>query len=362
MSIAQQARSAEVVRRMRPNMPTLTEHGDISGYCDTCQTAYRIGLELFYKIAENIDKKAITQHNVDIKIRHKQWPGEHEPNTFLTHIKDKKVIEHRYELFSHRLDDYLVHCGVQLYLPMEPHDPHCRFVTMEVDMPIRKQAPYTIREYANTALHDIIRLAQNTYPKGISVIDQRELLHVIETKIKIIIGTPWGQIPREPGWVRKETHYHGEKPANVPDQEATVTEQQLRPRSEIDGSVSEPTYFELQAMEIDSTEAAQPPDRSNLGTMTTEAAAVQITTDSGSAATAREIYQPRPRRMTIPMTVRPRTPRIETSEEPLLHRRPENPRNSIQQMREATQSRLPVRHRVLQVRQDAQREAEEARY
>ena len=187
-------------------------------------------------------------------------------------------------------------------------------------MPIRKEAAYSIREYTEKALHDIIRIAQDLHPNGISVIDQREAVHTIETKIKIVIGEPKRTIAMEPGWVRKETHYHGEKPANVPDQEATVTEQQLRPRSEIDGSVSEPTYFELQAMEIDSTEAAQPPDRSNLGTMTTEAAAVQITTDSGSAATAREIYQPRPRRMTIPMTVRPRTPRIETSEEPLLHR------------------------------------------
>ena len=115
-------------------------------------------------------------------------------------------------------------------------------------------------------------------------------------------------------------------------------------------------------MEIDSTEAAQPPDRSNLGTMTTEAAAVQITTDSGSAATVREIHQPRPRRMTVPMAIRPRTPRLETPEELLLHRRPENPRQSVQQMREATPSRLPVRSRVLQVRQAAQREAEEAGY
>lgn len=362
MSLAQQQRSAEVVRRQRPNMPKYTEHEDISGHCNTCQTAYRIGLQMFYKIAENIDKKEITQHNVDIKIRHRRWSGEQEPNTYLTFIKDKKVIEHRYELFSHQIDDYLVHCGIQVYLQKEPHDQPCRFVTMEVDMPIRKEAPHSIREYSEKALHDIIGIAQNVYPKGISVIDQRELMHAIETKIKIIIGAPWGDIPKEPGWIRKETHYHGKKPTNALVQEAATTGQQQTPQSEIDRSASEPNYFELQAMEINSTEAAQPPEQSNLGTITIEAAAVPGRLDNSLSTAVRELHHPRPCRMTVPIVPTPRTPRVETSEGLLYHRRPQNPRQSVQQTREATQSRLPVRSRVVQVQQEAQREVEEARY
>ena len=87
MSLEQQHRLEEVVRRTRPRMPKFTEHDDISGYCSTCQTAYRVGLQMFYRIAENIDKKEIMQHNVDIKIRHRKWSGENEANTQVTAMK-----------------------------------------------------------------------------------------------------------------------------------------------------------------------------------------------------------------------------------------------------------------------------------
>ena len=310
---------------------------------------------MFYRIAENIDKKEIMQHNVDIKIRHRKWSGENEANTQVTAMK---IFEHSYELFSHQLDDYLVHCAVQVYLPKGPHERQCRFVTMEVDMPIRQETPQTIRGYTEKTLHDIIGIAQNIYPKGISVIDQRERIFVIETKIKIIIGTPRGDIPREPGWVRKETHYHGARPAEASGQEAAVAEQQQTPRSEIDGSSADPHYFELQAMEIDSQEASQPPAQSNLGSMTTDAAAIH----RGTHIVHRGLHHPIPRRIAVPMVLRPRTPRLETQEEPLYQGRVQNPRQTVQQMREASQMRLPVQSRVMQVRQEARRDAEEAQH
>ena len=354
--MAQQHRAAEVVRRKRPNMPRQTEHDDITGYCENCQTTYRIGLLMFYRIAESIDKEELLKHNIDIKIRHNRWQNGEQGNSALY---DKKIIEHEYELFSHQLDDYLVHCGIQTYLPKGPHTLKCRYVTMEVDMPIRKEAAYSIREYTEKALHDIIRIAQDLHPNRISVIDQREAVHTIETKIKIVIGEPKQTIAMEPGWVRKETYYHG-NPTRLLVQEAT--EQLQTPRSEIDRSAFDPTYWEeaaMETMEIDFEEASQPQGRSAVAkpeAIATDTVAEQ--TRPNAAATIRPPQYPRPRRATVPSETHPKEVRGPYRQGLFIHRRPDNPRISEQEAREA-RLRTPLRSRLTELRQEAQQEAEE---
>ena len=358
MSSAQERRTAEVVSR-RPIMPKFTEAEDLLGYCETCQVAYRIALLVFFKITKSIQAEEITKHNVDIKIRHRRWTGDRERDTLINYMPDKKVFEHSYELYSHQKDEYLVHCGVQTILPKGPHSGRCLYATMEIDLPIRKDAAIDIRSWTEKTLYDISTIAQSIYPNGISVIDQREAELAIETKIKTIIGRPMGDIPREPGWVRKETHYHGELPRRSlfrqqgPDIERSVD----HPRSEIDRE-----NLETEAMEIDFREATVPQEASNLGTITTEATeAVQIIRDSGTAESTPVLQHPRPyhptRRATIPLDTYYSSPRQPSTDQILLQRQPRQYKQPEQQMKEGESSRQPLKTQASRVRYRAQQEA-----
>lgn len=259
MSIMQQHRAAEVVRRNRPDMPIPSEHEDIAGYCDTCQTTYRIGWRIFERIVQGISAQGIIRHNTDIRVRHKRYTGEE----YDSRMKDKTLFEHTYKLYSHNEDEYLVYAGIQMIMPKEPHQTKCRSVTLEVDMPIRKEAALSIRNYAEKTLNDVIRIAGNSTPNGRSVIDQRENIHSIETKVKVVIGDSNRSIPREHGWKRKETYYHGRSTrTKAPGPTETIE----APKPEMDTDSEE---IQIEIMDIDYDEA-QPREASNQGTIATK--------------------------------------------------------------------------------------------
>lgn len=261
----QQHRTAEVVRRNRPDMPIPTEHEDIAGYCETCQITYRVGWRIFECIVQNINARDNIRHNVDMHIRH----ARHKDERCDSRLKDKTLFEHSYRIYSHQEDEYLAYAGIQMFMPKEAHQHRCRSVAMEIDMPIRKEAAQSIRNNAEKTLDDVIRIAGNSTPDGRSVIDQRKNLHTIETKVKVVIGDSGRSIPRERGWKRKETYYHGRstRTGPMPATEATeiieAPETIEAPKAEADTD-SDPIQIEI--MDID-WEEAQPQEASNHGTI-----------------------------------------------------------------------------------------------
>ena len=246
-------RVGKVIGRMRPGKANPAEHLDIGGYCSRCQEAYRIQWQMFSKIVENLDAQELIRHNIDIKIRHENICYDDRPKR--VRVPEYKLKENVYSLYSHNIEQYVVLAGVRILLPKKAHQEMCRGVTIEVDMPIRKDAPFEIKEYTERTLSKIAEITQTVQPHGIGVVDQKETEWAIESKIKVIIGDPGSGIELQPGWQRKKTYYHG---ISIDQREAATniatSAEKLRSEKEADAESEQ-----MEVMEIDSEEAPQPP-------------------------------------------------------------------------------------------------------
>lgn len=341
----------EVIRRNRPNMPIQADHKDIPGYCETCQTAYRLGWEVFQKIANGINKQDIITHNVDIHIHHRRWAGEQLASIGMSQHTNKRLHEHAYSLYSHQYDDYLVHAGVQVLLPLEPHTTPCRSTTIEIDLPIRKGTQCSIKTYTEETMHNVIHMTRNLTPNGRSVVDQRENTYSIETKIRVVVGDSSRAIPREHGWFRKETHYHGQQPrAKIP----VAKEAEEAPPPE---KPSTPDSIEIEAMEIDYREA-QPWELSNQDPMTIKRAAMPTGIDNNIPASGPSLRRSRVHRNAVQEDTRPKETGEGSDDNILLFRKGVawTARTS-----EAGPSRQPYRGRTSRLRDEAQLDAESVR-
>jgi hypothetical protein len=64
-------------------------------------------------------------HNIDINITHKWKLGSQEINTSLTKVEDWQISTHTCSLFSHNVDNYVINVGIQVMLPLGPHQSLC---------------------------------------------------------------------------------------------------------------------------------------------------------------------------------------------------------------------------------------------
>lgn len=341
MSALAQNRVAEVIRRMRPNKPKPAEHPDIRGYCERCQAAYRLAWNIFSKIAESVKVEDITRDNMDIKIRHRIHYSSDKPSHVTT--PDQKLVEHTYSLYDHVQDDYMVHAGVLILIPKKAHQTMCRGITMQIDLPIRRNCPYQIKQHTEKLLGDIAAMTQMTQPEGLSVVDQKATDWAIESKIKVVIGDPSEGIPPEEGWLRKKTYYH-----QIGDQSREAATQldnhrgNVRSRSEAETDI-------IEVMEIDFEEAPQPPEVNRQKRADKETQSIDST---------KAVLGARQRRATIPEpTTSRRRPGV-SEDEILLRRRLKTP---MQVILEPQPRRWPEAHQIGRLQQEARRQAESER-
>ena len=345
MAHLQQHRAAEVVRRMMPINQTPKLDLDLTGYCDLCQQTSRIGWRIFERIAQGIQVKEILEHNLDIKTRHHRW-------VFNGTGIQKLLIEHAYSLYSRHETEYLVHAGVQISIPCQAHHMACRSTTIQVDMPIRRKAAHSIKIYTERTLHDVIKIAQEANPYGRSVIDQRDNLHSIETRIKVVIGDSNRGISIDPGWLRKETRYHGlEQRARSPEQEAREAPV-AKEASEMKEASSD--SIPIEHMEID-YEAALPQEVSNQEAPTTRHQSTLPDMDkSGTLNDRTEMIRkahPRARSNTVP-TGGAATGSESGNERILLFRQVKNSATDDERSPKAGPSHRPYPPRTTRFRED----------
>jgi hypothetical protein len=256
MALYQHHQDMEVIRRRRPELPKPSDIPDIERYCETCQKAYRIGWQALLVIVECMQAKNMLMHNIDINITHKWKLGSQEVNTSLTKVGDRRISTHTCSLFSHNIDDYVMNAGIQVMLPLGPHQSPCQHVTIEINMPIRKEAPYDIIGNMEEAL---IRVAEATHKlntTGITVTDQQSDKYVIRNKIKVVVGNGLGLIPLETGYNRKVTYYHQTPPVAWNQASSVTPEDSQSAAILIEKSTSIPTEY-AESMEIDIEEASE---------------------------------------------------------------------------------------------------------
>lgn len=240
-------------------------------------------------------------------------------------------------------DDYLIYAGIRILLPEKAHDTLCPLIAIEADLPIRKNASHDIKTFAECARNDILRIAQNCTITGRTATDQREWTHTIETRIKTVIGNPYADIPEEPGWYRKYTGFHDGLPkrAKPPEQ---------------------PDEIQIEAMEIDFDQA--PPEAAiytGTGTTTKQEAVQEACKDNAEPSTSMA-RRTRPRSNTAPTTTIPRTTAEDSDDKILLRRRHLRPRDEKQLQPEAGPSKRPGHRRAIDIKQEAQQEAESVRF
>ena len=147
----------------------------------------------------------ITRHNVDIKITHHKGKAMYYPDL----PWNLTFFQHSLKVYVHDMENYVINTGVQMLLPKQPHDVMCANALLEIDVPIRTDAPSNLKEFTETILHQVVQMTQNLDPIGISVVDQRETRSLTETKVKVIIGTPMAAITLPTGYRRKAVLHHG---------------------------------------------------------------------------------------------------------------------------------------------------------
>ena len=256
MVLHQHHQDMEVIRRHRPELPKPSEMPDIEHYCEVCQRAYRIGWQALLVIVECMQAKNMLMHNIDISVTHKWKAGNQEISTSLTKVGDRRISTHTYSLFSHNIDDYVMNAGIQVMLPQGPHQLPCRHVTIEINMPIRKEAPYDIIGNMEQAL---IRVAEATHrlnTTGVTVTDQRLDKYVIKNKIKVVVGDGPEPIPLEIGYNRKATYYHQTQPITRNRTLSVTPEDSQTAAVLIEKETSVPTDY-AESMEIDIEEAPE---------------------------------------------------------------------------------------------------------
>lgn len=314
--------------------PSAADHPNILGYCETCQTAYRIGWHAYSKIAESVTAQDLIRHNLDIKIRHKHW------NNPAGHL-GKQLWEHSYQVYDQHETDFVIWGSVRICTPIGPHKGICPSIPILIDMPIRKEASHDIRALAERTVYNVIAATSNITPNSWSAIDTRDHSSNLETRITIVIGDRIRPIaPPEKGWYRSLIQYHKDRAEPSDTDEASI---------------------QIEPMEIDYSEA-QPQEAINPGTMTTQHGSIQIT-DNDKHRASKSIARPaRARRHTVPLTPSYMAAGDE-DDQILLHRkvvqRPVPPEEQLSN--EAGPSRRHHRGPLVRLREEAQQEAESVR-
>jgi hypothetical protein len=144
--------------------------------------------------------KNMLMHNIDINIAHKWKLESQEVNTSLTKVGDWRISTHTCSLFSHNIDNYVMNMGIQVMLPLGPHQSLCQHVIIEINMPIRREAPYDIIGNMEQALIRVAKATHKLNTTRIMVIDQQLDKYVIRNKIKVIVGNGPGLTPLEMGY------------------------------------------------------------------------------------------------------------------------------------------------------------------
>ena len=147
MASHQWARTVEVARRADPSLGTEKpgDHPKILGYCITCQRAFRVGLLMLERIGAMITSEVMLEHNLSLKVRHLRWPA----------TNSCCIWEHTYSVYTHNEQQHMVNAGIQIMIPKEPHVEPCKWIAIEVDMPIRKDASTSIQLTAERAINNI---------------------------------------------------------------------------------------------------------------------------------------------------------------------------------------------------------------
>lgn len=344
----------------QPTEAPFTQSHVIRGYCENCQQAFRLSQLIFNGICRSAWHNDVTMHNVDIRMRHKDYIT----NARAVHRQNReaeyRIIEHKYTLYSKHHDDFVVSSEVTVMMPPREHNTLCRGVTMEVDMPIRRDAAESIRRQAEQTLINIAQIAQTVTPNGVTVIDQRMGMQIIDTKVKTIIGgSRLQRIPEQAGWVRKASHYHGTEAILNIDTAAELNNRSRREEA-ADKEPETPDPIILEMMEIDCEEDTQPP---RLTSPIKEAEARPIADpalkQSHPQASSSACSKARPRGATVHIdTSTP--PELQKGDDHILLHRTLQQRRINAEGGQGGPSRWADRPRIAQLREEA-RQAEQTR-
>ena len=335
MSNTQALRAAEVISKERiVNDAGSSEHADLAGHCEHCQTAYRIGWEMFYTAAHSAWTNEILNHNLNIRIRHNKWNTAEYGSAMIS----RRILEHSYAIYSHNWEDYILLTGIRTSVPKQPHKELCYQARLEIDIPIRKNVHNDVRRQAELALNSICQIGQMVYPKGASVVDQRITDSVIETRIKVQIGEAHG-IVKDPGWKRKMTFNHGFNKADRAQlrydlDQASEEEANDYEDSTASDAISQPIG---ERMELDFDQEAPKPV-ANQEIKEAPPVAMQPRHGKAPEASSSSYKSHRPRRATVPIPTRASF--VDSSNEQILVARMRGrPQERQQQMNEPGPSR-----------------------
>lgn len=185
----------------QPIVPPSDRH-TVVGKCRHCQAAYNIGREAYTYILKRLTRSAAMDGNTDLKVRHRLVELYPIMGTGARKYRYKAAYESELDIYSHDHKCYTLMVGLRSIHNRSQCSTLCSHMTVEVDIPYRKEAPIPLKIPAERIAYGLANNLINSVNKGSTALDHWENERAGRFKVTMEYAIFSEEAPIEEGYTR----------------------------------------------------------------------------------------------------------------------------------------------------------------
>lgn len=174
----------------------------VGGKCLHCQTAYHISREAYTYILKRLTRSTAMDGNTDLKVRHKIVDLYPIRGAGARRYNYKVAYESELDVYSHDHKCYTLMIGLRSIQMRDRCNTLCSHMTVEVDIPYRKEAPIPLQGPAERIAYGLANNLINSCNKGSTALDHWENERAGRYKVTMEYAIFSEAIPIEDGYTR----------------------------------------------------------------------------------------------------------------------------------------------------------------